>query len=216
MRLKALALVTTLALFGTAAQATTAVFDFESTAATGFTGGYAALSLTDGGLTMDISRLRTVFDVVDNSGGQVGKPPGWASRSLHGFFDGGPTPFVLDFSSAVSGVSIEFGDYGQDAPDVLDMFAYSGLGGTGALLGSASVPYVGVAFPAFDTAFVSAAGIMSVVMLGGTAGFPSSVFYDNITVEYTDRVPEPATFALMLAGLGMLGVAGRRRKMQLA
>lgn len=38
----------------------------------------------------------------------------------------------------------------------------------------------------------------------------SGVFYDNVL--FTQAVPEPATYALMLAGLALLGTAARRRR----
>jgi hypothetical protein len=38
------------------------------------------------------------------------------------------------------------------------------------------------------------------------------VFYDNVTVSPLAAIPEPETYALMLAGLGLLGFAARRRR----
>jgi hypothetical protein len=52
-------------------------------------------------------------------------------------------------------------------------------------------------------------------MIGGTPGrdgFPHSVFYDNITVNMASAVPEPESYAMLLAGLGLMGAIARRRK----
>jgi hypothetical protein len=37
-----------------------------------------------------------------------------------------------------------------------------------------------------------------------------------VSIRLTTPVPEPETYAMMLAGLGLLGFAGRRRKQQIA
>ena len=52
------------------------------------------------------------------------------------------------------------------------------------------------------------AGIHSVVISGdnGTVGF------DNLQYGVLTAVPEPETYALMLAGLGLVGALARRRK----
>jgi hypothetical protein len=52
------------------------------------------------------------------------------------------------------------------------------------------------------------AGIHSVVISGdsGTVGF------DNLEYGVLTAVPEPETYAMMLAGLGLMGWVGRRRK----
>jgi hypothetical protein len=48
-------------------------------------------------------------------------------------------------------------------------------------------------------------GVSGVVLSGGK-------LYDNINISTVAPVPEPETYALLLAGLGLLGVANRRRK----
>lgn len=53
---------------------------------------------------------------------------------------------------------------------------------------------------------------------GGNAGI-SSVIWDadatvKLTYHYTAPIPEPETYALMLAGLGLVGWAARRRRMR--
>ena len=62
-------------------------------------------------------------------------------------------------------------------------------------------------------------GIGSLIITGSTAGF-SPYGIDNLQFTPTDdlpvvsAIPEPETYALMLAGLGMLGFALRREKRQ--
>lgn len=210
MRLSSFATAATLVLFATTPKAAVSNFDFDVVTATGFSGAYSVVNIVLPDLfEMTISRSGTVFDVVENTGGQAGKPATWGRHSLHGFAGPGPTPFILDFQVVVSAVAIEFGDYGADFPDVLNMAAYSGPGGTGDLLAVDSVAFLAGSFPDFATGSVSASGIRSVVMLGGTKDFPSSVFYDNIRVEHA--IPEPSTYALMGLGLLMAGAVARRR-----
>ncbi len=58
------------------------------------------------------------------------------------FFDTSASAFVANFSSSLSGFSFEFGDFDQDR-DTLTLSAYSGLNGTGTLLGTVTVNWNG-------------------------------------------------------------------------
>lgn len=216
LRLAASAVALT-AIFATTDIARGAFFDFESTPPTFVSppdtvrpGALTLLSLTDGGLTIDIYRVGGVaFDIVDNSAAfQGGKPPSWGARSLDPFFDPGPSAFIANFSIPVLDVSIEFGDYGADS-DTMILEAYAGPDGTGPLVAVDVVVYGTAGFPTFATASVSGPPILSIKFIGGSSGFPNSVFYDNITAT---PVPEPTGLALL--GMGLAGAAGygyRRR-----
>jgi len=89
---------------------------------------------------------------------------------------------------------------------------YSGLDGTGTLLASASlfgnaaIGCTSTAFCRFDLTSVQFAGVAQSISFGG--GSPN-VLFDDITVTV---VPEPGTCALLLAGLGVVGLLGKRRR----
>lgn len=202
------------------ANATTAIFDFESSTPTFTTGGsrtgaLTSLALADSGLMLTITRPGTAFDLVSNSSpGQDGKPAGWGNVSLDPFFDVNPSSFIFDFSTAIDSLSLEFGDYGGD-DDTLFVDLYSGLGGTGTLLASVSTPYGTAGFPTAGTLTASSAGTLSAVVRGGSAAFPNSVFYDNVSATFDTRVaavPESSSWAMLISGIGLVGMTMRRRR----
>jgi len=220
MKSRALAALAAATLSSVPAQAVT--FDFENFTPTyvspaARTGALTSLSDTKGGITMDVSRENGVaFDTVDNSApGQQGKPAGWGLVSLDPFFDTSASAFIADFSVALSFVSIEMSDYFSD-DDMLVLTAFDGLGGTGAVVGSVSIGWPAAnGFPATQTVSLTdlAGSIRSIRFIGGGAAFPNSVFYDEINVRAAGAVPEPASWAMMLGGMGLLGgvLRGRRR-----
>ena len=68
-------------------------------------------------------------------------------------------------------------------------------------------------FIANDNDFLSTAGIMEDVD-GTLKGYDAGLDNDTVFLAYRIRleeVPEPSTYVLMLAGLGLLGWAARRR-----
>ncbi|MEG3125545.1 PEPxxWA-CTERM sorting domain-containing protein [Sphingomonas sp. GB1N7] len=98
---------------------------------------------------------------------------------------------------------------------------YSGLNSTGTLLASLTLPVTGngAALPGcqstnfcpFTSIGVTFTGTAQSVDFGGTN---NQIAFDNITLGSATAggaVPEPATWAMMLMGFGMVGYALRRR-----
>lgn len=197
-----------LSLASAALSAQASLFDFESSTATFFSppdfnrpGSYTSLSQTDGGLTLVLTRdNKTAFDVVDNNNFQGGKPASWGDHSLDPFFDAGSAGWIGNFSGLVSSVSLDWGDYGAD-DDTLTMNVYSGLNGTGTLLGSVSGSITSLETFVGHLS-IAAAGIQSFTLQGTSSapGFDNSVFIDNISARPMGTVPGPAaavSFALL-------------------
>lgn len=165
-------------------------FDFETLSPTQIppnspAGALSDLSITQSGLTIDISREQSSFDIVSNVGDQQ-KSIEFGQRSLTPFSDEtDPTLFTVNFSANVYRVSVTMGDYGEDE-DVLFVQAYSGLNATGDFLDVDAI-----ILPESDTdnfssqvlILESTTPIRSIEMIGGSEDFPNSVFYDNLTVD---------------------------------
>jgi hypothetical protein len=82
--------------------------------------------------------------------------------------------------------------------------AYSGLNGTGELLGSFDLSTTDAAYGVWNQSTFSFSGKAMSFDLSATNGIAA---FDNISA-----VPEPETFALLLAGLGLVGAAVRRNQ----
>ena len=183
-------------------------FDFESLASTSG-GAYTSLSQTNSGLTMTLSRAGGLgFDI------SSAVTPSFGSRSLSPFANPGSGPFTADFSSDLSFISVDMGDFAPSDSDTFTLSIFSGLGGTGTLLGSSSFAYGSAGFPTTGT--LTAASLVpfrSAIFNGGSNEFPNSVYYDNIVARPTVAgVPEPSTWAMLLLGFGLIGGAMRRRR----
>jgi hypothetical protein len=177
------------------------LFNFEGTASG------ASISQSVDGITATVTKAdASNIDVT----GALG-PASWGNNSLLAFDSG--ADLIINFSVAVTNVSIEWGDFNQDT-DENTMQAYAGANGTGALLGSQTVFIPGtlnIADGDVGTAdlAVDAAGILSVRLsspLSANNPFPMSIFWDNLRVNtQTTPTPEPAT--VLLLGAGLLGLA---------
>jgi hypothetical protein len=188
------------------------IFDFESFA----TGTVTALTLSGGGLTATLTRGGLSFSIINLSGIVS---PSFGSRTLDPFSNTNSTPFLLNFSQGITGLSIDMGDFVPSDDDVLSLQLFSGLNGTGTLLGSSSIPQPGTGsgFPFLTPSVTGVTGAQSAVFIGGSSGFPNSVYYDNIrvTLNGTTTVPEPSTFALLVTGLVGVGFFARKRRFQI-
>ncbi|MGL4540913.1 MAG: PEPxxWA-CTERM sorting domain-containing protein [Polymorphobacter sp.] len=110
----------------------------------------------------------------------------------------------VDVAAGFSSLSFTTGSFIATTVNV-----WSGLGGTGSLLGSGTFFSPPGAFAPGSVAF---SGTAKSITLSGTNG--SDFGWDDVT--FGAAVPEPASWALMIAGFGMVGAAMRRRKLATA
>lgn len=120
--------------------------------------------------------------------------------------DGYPTgaTVTIDFASAVSGVSFTFNNYGNNTGN--DSI-YQAFDAANALISSGSLANVN----GFSLVNVAGSGIKSLVISNGSGGGYNWV-YGVGELSYNGGVPEPAAWAMMLAGFGLVGAAMRRRQ----
>jgi hypothetical protein len=155
--------------------------------------------------------LNTIGTVCSNTS-RGGLAPGSEFGALF-FLSGAST--VLDYAAGfTTGFSF---NYAQ--PNTLGgtVNVWDGLGGTGNLLGSISLgltpstcaPGYSAAYCPFVPVGVAFSGTAKSIEFAGVANF---VVFDDITFgSVRPGVPEPATWALMISGFGMVGAAMRRR-----
>jgi hypothetical protein len=172
---------------GTSAGATTVTFS-------GFAGGpsYSALGVT---ITAEGQNL-LALDSPNGTTGIIG--------------DGSPRPALTAvFDVLTSSVSVDLGDFGSD-PDELFLQAF-GLGGVP--LGESSL-LISSSDASMHTLSISTSGISYVVFGSRSPSLNgSSVYADNLTFDAP--VPEPGTWAMMIAGFAALGWRIRRQRREL-
>ena len=168
-------------------QAANAAIDFESVAV----GSYS--SFTEGGVTFSLSSGNvTVSD--DGNGQYVLAAPG-----THFLDNRAGSDFIFDLAAPVNYFGMQIG--ATNSPQTLS--AYDSLNN---LLGSVAIPDQVTNLPYPYTGFyaLSFAGIDHVTLTANN--------FDWIVVDNVTAVPEPETYAMLLAGLGLLGFMAHRRK----
>jgi PEP-CTERM motif len=133
------------------------------------------------------------------------------------FFLTGSAAIMDDAAGFSTGFSFDYASFS----DTGSVGVYSGLDGTGTLLASISLPPNAPGCPAYGADFCPFSPVG--VTFAGTAesvsfaGVENQIVFDDITFGSSTvggGVPEPATWSLMLIGVGCLGATlrGARRK----
>jgi hypothetical protein len=186
-----------------------AVIDFESTPV----GGYSSL-LVDG--VTFTSALGGASLNVGNFGVQSD------GQGLAVLGDSTGDYLVATLASATTSVSL---DFGNDDPfftvpgdlAVLQTFLSGSLVGTVSIsltpddILNQTIAFSGAAFDSFTFAYTNALG--SPFTGGGAANVGLIEIVDNVVIA---AVPEPASWAMMIAGFGLVGGALRRRETRVA
>jgi hypothetical protein len=153
-------------------------------------------------------------DVSCSNTSRGGLAPGSEKGGLF-FLDGDET--VLDYAAGfTTGFSFA---YAQPNTEGGEVRVYDALGGTGNLLGSISLgltpstcgPEYSAGYCPFVAAGVAFSGTAKSIVFAGVANF---VVFDDVTfgsVTPGGVIPEPATWAMMILGFGLVGAAVRRR-----
>lgn len=196
-----------------------ATFDFESLGL----GARTSLTTTDSGVTMTLTRENGSAFELSNINGAPGVPASYGSRTLDSFNNNVADFYIASFDTQLSAFGFDFGDFEPSDDDVIEIRAYSGVNGTGALVGSTTVnqsnlpPNSPVSFLPENVTFVPGGSFQSVLFRGGASGFPVSLYYDNFRVRQAvlvDPVPEPGAVAFgVVMGGGLLGLMVRRRRL---
>lgn len=186
--------------------ATAATFNFEGTVVGS---GLTTLSQTDSGLTATFTRVGGLAFEIRDIGSSV---PSFGSRTLAAFNDTSAGAFIVDFSTLISGISVSMGDFAPSDADTLTLTAFTGVGGTGSVLGTVTLNLLelGGGFD-FLTLNVGAPLIQSITMNGGSVAFPNSVFYDNLVATTATATRDAGSAAgLLLAALAATALLRRQ------
>lgn len=133
------------------------------------------------------------------------------------FFLSGDQTFLNYAAGFTDGFSFNYVSYSYSG----SVGVYDGLNGTGNLLATlnlspnaGSCPGYSAGFCPFSPTGVNFSGVGKSISFAGVA---NQIVFDDVTFGSAvpgggNAVPEPATWAMMIAGFGMAGVALRRRR----
>lgn len=194
--------------------------NFDSHPLGGLVGNFYAAS---DGVTMTLAGATSnqVYVNQNNYGGSLdgmlspGEGPALqGQRVFTAYNPGGAWTLTFDFATPVLGVGLDVIDlYNPWGDRTMTIAAYSGAGGTGTLLGSASAMQRN--FQLYNKYFMglasNTADIRSFVVGNPYPFYGDGVILDNVRIALAP-VPEPGTWAMLAAGLGLLGLGVRRRR----
>jgi hypothetical protein len=184
-----------------------------------YTSEAAFLAAAGGGLSFESfeSPLSVTSTVVNFSGGSFGCS---ASGYCPGFF-GVRTGFASDGVQTVYFATPSSATFTFNSPITafgVDMIGPGTAGATDITInwvnGSSQI-YTGITGSGYDVWFsgvIDSTPFISVTFSGTAAD--DGIDFDRL--RFTGAVPEPETYAMLLAGLGLLGFIGRRRRQQAA
>jgi hypothetical protein len=145
----------------------------------------------------------TDLTIVSATGGDTGNlgEPSLVSGNIVRSFDGwigedGDASLRISFAAPISSFSLTFA--GVSNANNTQIFAYDGETLLGSMMGT-SIGQLTLSY--------SAPSITSVIVTPGD--LQDWVAFDNLT--FSGAIPEPASWAMMIAGFGLVGAAMRRR-----
>jgi hypothetical protein len=174
-------------------------------------GGPANAFVDTGAFNPGINPLSGKYDFVGGGGSHPTGPFGTLTQnvSLTGFL-----------SATIANVSFAEQGLNQGPTSDNGYVSLQFLSSSNAVIGAASSPVIdshGLQWEMWSGSFAIPAGTASInytMNFTRHAGSDLDAYFDNNSLTVTAAVPEPETYAMMLAALGLLGVVVRRKRQQ--